>query len=332
MTRSLSLPPAVSRREFLVAAAALAAGCRHRPYRQGDFSRPASSPVAILPAASYDLDFADLIGRGLAELGTDVTGLRVLLKPNLVEYEPGTVINTHPNVVVGAAIALKRAGAREIIVGEGPGHRRDLEYLATSTGLFEHLRDERLSFVDLNHDDVRSVALKSSFTEMADLMLPASVVDVDLVVSMPKLKTHHWTGITCSMKNLFGVVPGAVYGWPKNLLHYRGIENSILDINTTVRARLAIVDAVIGMEGDGPIMGRPKEVGAVVMGQDLVAVDATAARLMRLRPERVKHLAMAGEFLGNIEAPKIEMRGEPVERFATPFDVLDDFKHLRAEA
>lgn len=323
--------PIVSRREFLVAAsAALATGCRRRPYRAGDFVRPASSPVAILPAAAYDVDFADLIGRGLAELGVDVKGLRVLLKPNLVEYEPGTVINTNPNVVVGAAIALKRAGARAVVVGEGPGHRRDIEYLATSTGLYDHLREERLSFIDLNLDDVRATPLQSSFTELTDLMLPVSVVDADLVVSMPKLKTHHWAGITCSMKNLFGVVPGAVYGWPKNLLHYRGVENSILDINTTVRPRLAIVDAVIGMEGDGPIMGKPKAVGAVLMGADLTAVDATAARLMRLRPDRVAHLAMAGEFLGNIDETRIEMRGERVERFATAFEVLDVFKNLRA--
>jgi uncharacterized protein (DUF362 family) len=329
MTQPIT-PPRVSRRELLVATAALAMGCRRRPYRASDFVRPASSPVVILPAATYDVDFADLIGRGLTELGVDVKGLRVLLKPNLVEYEPGTVINTNPKVIVGAAVALKRAGAREVVVGEGPGHRRDIEYLTTSTGLFDHLREERLPFVDLNHDDVRSTALRSSFTAMPNLMLPVSLVDADLVVSMPKLKTHHWAGITCSMKNLFGVVPGAVYGWPKNVLHFHGIENSILDINTTVHPRLAIVDAVIGMEGDGPIMGTPKAVGAVLMGADLPAVDATAARLMRLRPERVAYLAVAGEFLGNIEESRIEMRGERLERFATAFEVLDVFKHLRA--
>jgi uncharacterized protein (DUF362 family) len=322
----------LTRREFLVTATAAmaASGCRRRPYRSSDFTLPERSPVTVLPAASYDVDFSDLIGRGLAELGVDVKGKRVLLKPNLVEYEPGTVINTNPNVVVGAAIALKRAGAREVIVAEGPGHRRDIEYLTTSTGLYDHLREERLTFVDLNLDDVRRVALKSSFTEMSELMLPAAILDADLVVSMPKMKTHHWAGLTCSMKNLFGVVPGAVYGWPKNLLHFRGIENSILDINATVRPRLAIVDAVVGMEGDGPIMGKPKAVGAVLMGTDPTAVDATAARIMKLRPERIAYLAEAAAFLGNIDESKIEMRGETVARFATSFDVLDPFKHLRA--
>ena len=73
------------------------------------------------------MDLADVIGRGLGALNVDVKGKRILLKPNLVEYEPGTVINTHANVTVGAVIALKRAGAAEVVVAEGPGHRRDIE-------------------------------------------------------------------------------------------------------------------------------------------------------------------------------------------------------------
>ncbi len=331
MTVDPTAMPQLSRREFLVAAtAAVAAGCRRPPYRPGDFSVPVVSPVAILAASNYDIDFADVIGRGLRELGVDVKGLRVLLKPNLVEYEPGTVINTHASVVVGAAVALRRAGAREVVVAEGPGHRRDIEYLTTSTGLYDRLREERIPFVDLNHDDVRPVRLRSWFTGLTEMMLPSSILDADLVVSMPKLKTHHWAGITCSMKNLFGVVPGAVYGWPKNLLHFRGIPESILDLTATVRARLAIVDAVVGMEGDGPIMGRPKPVGAVLMSRDLVAVDATAARVMRLEPTRIPYLVEASRFLGNVDPDRIQLRGESIERFATPFDLLGAFKHLRA--
>lgn len=323
--------PIFSRREFLaLSAAALAGGCQRRPYRAGDFSVPARSPVVILPAPRYDVDFSDVIGRGLHELGLDLRDRRIVLKPNMVEYEPGTVINTHPNVITGAAIALRRAGARTVVVAEGPGHRRDIEYLTTSTGLFDHLREERIPFVDLNHDDVHATPLKSWYTGLSELMLPTAILDTDLVVSMPKLKTHHWAGMTCSMKNLFGVVPGAVYGWPKNLLHMRGIEPSILDLNATIRPGLAIVDAVVGMEGDGPIMGTAKPVGAIVMGTDLVAVDATAARLMHLRPERMAYIAEARHFLGNVATSRIDMRGERLDRFATPFAVLEAFNHLRS--
>jgi uncharacterized protein (DUF362 family) len=148
---------------------------------------------------------------------------------------------------------------------------------------------------------------------------------------MPKLKTHHWAAMTASMKNLFGVVPGAVYGWPKNLLHFRGIENSILDLAATIRPELAIVDAIVGMEGDGPIMGRPRPAGFVAMGSDPVAVDATCARAIGLDPLKIPYLSQASEFLGNLAVDRIEQRGEPLSRFATRFDVLEQFRELRLE-
>src|SRR5206468_2369760 len=263
-----------SRRDFLKAvplAAAAAAACRRDPYRREDFSLPARSAVALLPAATYDADLTGTIARGLQMLGTSVRGRRVFLKPNIVEYEANTAINTHPSVVAAAAKACLSAGAREVVVGEGPGHRRDMEYLLAGTGLDEALRDLRVRFVDLNHDDVRQVALKSRFTGLESVWLPVELLQSDFVVSMAKLKTHHWAGMTASMKNLFGTVPGAVYGWPKNILHRHGIDNSIVDLNTTIRPHFAIVDAVVAMEGDGPIMGRPRQLGCVVMGSDLVA-------------------------------------------------------------
>jgi uncharacterized protein (DUF362 family) len=326
---------AVSRRAFLGTATLpllAAAACRRRPFDPARFDVPSRSAVALLPADSYDAGLADTIGRGLRELGVDVRGLRVLLKPNMVEYEPGTAINTDPRLVVAAAAALRRAGAKSVVIGEGPGHRRDTEYLVTRTGLFDLMRDDRLRFVDLNQDDVREVELGSGYTGLSRLALPVEVLDADLVVSMPKLKTHHWAGITASMKNLFGTLPGAVYGWPKNILHLRGIPNSILDLTATVRPRLAILDGVIGMEGDGPIMGRPRHVGFIGMSADLPALDATAARVIGLDPRKVPYLAEARLYLGNIDEDRIEQRGEPVSRYATRFDILETFAPMRLPA
>jgi hypothetical protein len=119
-----------SRRDFLKAlpAAALAeAACRRRPYRSEDFVIPDRSPMAILPASSYDADLTDVISRGLKLLGADVRGKSVFLKPNMVEYESDTIINTNPRVVAAAADAFLKAGAAAVTVGEGPGHRRDIE-------------------------------------------------------------------------------------------------------------------------------------------------------------------------------------------------------------
>ena len=104
------------------------------------------------------------------------------------------------------------------------------------------------------------------------------------MVSLPKLKTHHWAGVTLSQKNLFGVMPGAVYGWPKNALHHAGLQQAILDIAAAVKPQLAIVDGIVGMEGDGPIMGQPRRSGVIVCGESLPAVDATCARLMAIPP------------------------------------------------
>lgn len=265
-------------------------------------------------------------------MGLDVRGRRVLLKPNLVEYESGTIINTHPTVVVGAAEALLRAGAREVAVGEGPGHRRDTEYLLEASGLSDYLREIRVPFVDLNLDDARPVRLASRFMRRDSLLLPAAVLQADLVVSVAKLKTHHWAGMTASMKNLFGVVPGAHYGWPKNLLHFSGIDASILDLNATVRPGLAIVDAIVAMEGDGPIMGTAKKCGFLAIGTDPVAVDATCARVMGIEPRKLPYLREAGRFLGNLEADRIAHRGEQPSRFETEFELIERFRHLRRRA
>lgn len=277
-------------------------------------------------ATDYASDLADVVLRGLRELDVNVVGKRVLLKPNLVEYEPGAAINTHPSVLVGAAIALRRAGAAEIVVGEGPGHQRDTEYLVTATGLSDHLRDERIRFVDLNTDDVEWRQLASNFSGIGRMALPRSVLTADLVVSMPKLKTHHWAGMTCAMKNLFGVVPGAVYGWPKNLLHQHGIYGSIVDLVATVKPGLTIVDGIVGMEGDGPIMGTPRRYGVIAMSRDLVAADATCARMLGFDAARLPYLDTAARFLGNADERRIEQRGELPARFATRAAVLDQFR------
>ena len=319
----------LSRRMFLGAAAVpllAAAACGRRPYDARDFRTLDRSPVALLPAASYAVDFAGIVGRGLADLGIDVRGRRVFLKPNIVEYEAGAAINTDPMVVLGAAVAFRRAGAASVVVGEGPGHRRDTEYLLASTGFAEHLDSERIRFVDLNLDDVREVPLRSRFTGLEKLALPVELLSSDFIVSMPKLKTHHWAGMTASMKNLFGAVPGAVYGWPKNILHIRGIDASILDLNATIQPHLAILDAVTAMEGDGPIMGTARHVGFIGMSRDVVSLDATAARVIGLDPWRLQYLAEAGRFLGNLEERRIEQRGEAVSRFASRFAVVDAFK------
>ena len=170
------------------------------------------------------------------------------------------------------------------MIGEGPGHQRDTELVVQAADLKPHLADRQIEFVDLNRDELARVKLKANYSGLGELWLPRTVLDSDFVVSMPKVKTHHWAGVTLSLKNMFGVVPGMKYGWPKNLLHWHGIHESILDICATVPIHFVIADGITAMEGNGPLQGTARELGKIVLADDPVAADATCARLMGFDP------------------------------------------------
>lgn len=295
---------------------------------QPPFTRPPSR-VAIRRASNYQADLTGLISETLREFGVAVRGKSVLLKPNFVEPDREGVINTHPAVVSAARESFRRLGAREVKVGEGPGHERDTEAILETIRLRDYLGPLSGVFVDLNLDDVAPVVLRTRASSLKAIYFPKTVLGSDFVVSMPKLKTHHWVGVTLSLKNMFGIVPGSCYGWPKNALHWAGISRAILDINGTVRPDFAIVDGIVGMEGNGPIQGAAKPCGILVMGDDPVAVDATCARVMGLAPERIDYLKKAGTLLGHLSTDKIRQLGESIASVRTPFTVLDTFRRLR---
>lgn len=292
------------------------------------FQRPPSR-VAIRRAAGYCDDLAALIQETASELGFHVQGKSVLLKPNFVEPDPRGIVNTNPAVVGAAREAFLRLGARSVVVGEGPGHERDTEGIVETIRLRDHIGKLAGKFVDLNLDDVALTSLRTRASRLKELYFPRTVLGADLVVSMPKLKTHHWVGATLSLKNMFGIVPGSCYGWPKNALHWAGISQSVLDINSTVRPDFAIVDGIVGMEGNGPIQGTAKFCGALVMGDDPVAVDATCVRIMGLAPERIDYLAKAGSVLGHVSERQVLQAGEPIGSVRTSFEVLPQFDRLK---
>ena len=292
------------------------------------FMRPPSR-VAICRASDYAVDLSRLLHEVLKQFSLPLLGKTILLKPNFVQPDSQNVVNTHPAVVGAAFDTFLRLGAKRVVVGEGPGHERDTEAIVETIRLREYLGSLPGKFVDLNVDDVERVALKTRASKLKELYLSKTVLRADFVVSMPKLKTHHWAGVTLSLKNMFGIVPGSCYGWPKNALHWAAISRSILDINGTVRPDFAIVDGIVGMEGNGPIQGTAKKCGVLVLGDDPVAVDATCARIMGLAPERVNYLAQAGLLLGHLKEENIRQLGETVAGVRTPFEVLHEFRRLR---
>jgi uncharacterized protein (DUF362 family) len=326
----------LTRRDLLVGIGGLFAAASAGKWIWTDFEHFRRAQVFIGHADSYQANLVDVIRRGLEELGLGRHAIRrksILLKPNLVEPTVAAPhVNTHPALVRAVVEVFRQWDASEVFVAEGQGHCRDTTFVLEQSGLEQVLDDDKIAFVDLNYDDVFSATNRLGLTKLSKLYLPQSLRRADFIVSLPKMKTHHWAGVTLSMKNFFGVMPGVCYGWPKNVLHHAGISQSILDINATVRPHLAIVDGIVGMEGDGPIMGTPRPAKVVVMGANLPAVDATCARLMGFDPLRIPYLHAASGTLGPIYERHITQRGEPIASLAQTFSLPDHphFKQFRS--
>ena len=286
------------------------------------------SETFIGKANDYQVDLSTIILAGLRELGMTegaIKGKRILLKPNLVEPHKGlSHINTHPLVIRGAAEAFLHYGAASVMVAEGPGHRHDMLMVLEESGLANVLYEDRIPFHDLNDLEGHPRPNLGRQTPLATLTFPRLLEEVDWIVSLAKMKTHHWAGVTLSMKNLFGVMPGMYYGWPKNVLHQAGIPQSILDINATLQPHFAIIDGITGMEGDGPIMGTPVHPKVVVMGKNLTAVDATCCRIMGINPNQIDYLRKSDQWLGPIQESFIEQRGEPWGAVQHPFGLMPE--------
>ncbi|MCC7527426.1 MAG: DUF362 domain-containing protein [Candidatus Melainabacteria bacterium] len=333
----------IARRTFITGSVAAAAsfsvaGCGGKTLTGAPLPKPTAaqaarkrqtpSTVALVPCASYEDDPMPELKKYAKQLKLpDLTGKTVLLKPNMVEFHPGSPVTTSPFALKAAFELADYLGAKDIIIGEGPGHMRDTEFLLEATGLGKMVRQLGARFVDLNLDELEALDVKDGFSGLKQFFLPRTLMNADVVVSVPKMKTHHWVGMTASMKNFFGAVPGRKYGWPKNLLHIRGIPQCILDLQDLIKPRFALVDAVIAMEGDGPINGTGKEMGFYVLGDDLAAVDATCARTMGFDPNELEYIKIAGQVVGNVDSDAITVIGLQVDKVKKTFDRPITFKN-----
>lgn len=326
----------IGRRDFLIAGAAVAAGTSvSLPFFKPHYRvshRATRSRVAILSVERYSKKLGETLLEGLRLFPLDVRGKSIVLKPNLVDYIAGNAINTDPLLVAAAAECFRRLGAKEVVVAEGPGHQRDTQLVLSESGYASVLRESKIRFVDLNRDELVRTRLGATYTRLRCLWLPKTVVGADFLVSMPKVKTHHWSGVTLSMKNMFGVVPGSRYGWPKNILHWNGIQQSVLDVCATVPINFVIADAIMAMEGNGPLNGTPRPLGKIVLADDPVAADATCARLMGFEPDRVVHIWEGSKFLGNSSSARIDFAAETLRIPGEPFKVVPEFEFLRQSA
>ncbi len=200
--------------------------------------------------------------------------------------------------------------------------------MAEAAGYFQAVPKFESHFTDLNLDDVQPVKIRQPFSKLSELYIPNTARDCDLLVSLAKMKTHHWTGATLSMKNLFGIVPGGVYGWPKNILHQSGINECVADLHYLFPNHFSLVDGIEGMQGNGPIQGYSKHAGVIVAGGHAPSVDATCCQIMRIAPEKIGYLKLIAERSG-WRPDAVIQRGEQIATVRTKFELISDLEFLR---
>jgi uncharacterized protein (DUF362 family) len=276
--------------------------------------------VALGECPSYQADILGTLRQlwKLAEMPA-VSGKRVFVKPNLIDTIPGRNTTTSPEVIGALLDLLIEMGAGDLAVGDGPGFHWDARSVARQVGILDAAATRGVPLVDLNYDDPQPVPVNNGWLRTEHTFwLPRHIIEADMVISVPRLKTHHWTGVSLSMKNLFGVVPGVRYGWPKNILHINGITPSILGLYRLLPQVVSVIDGIVGMEGDGPLFGTPVDHGVLAVGQDALAVDVTCARMIGFELEEIEHLAL-GAWAGVGQARNITVLGEPADRFARKY-------------
>lgn len=259
---------------------------------------------------SYEETHVEERVRGLLEgmeLGGVWEGKRVLVKPNLLSARrPEEGITTHPAVVRGVIRYLVEGGA-EVIVGDSPCTRRvGVEELWEKTGMRKVCEETGAELVNVDERPARRVQSLGM-----ELYLTPYAFEVDGIVSVPKLKTHGLTQITCGVKNLFGLMPGYVkLDSHKKYHRVRDFSRLLVAILAAVRPRLTVADAVVVMEGNGPASGSLRKVGRLLASEDAVALDAVCAYAMGLDARKIEHLKEAGEAsVGEAELGEIELRG-----------------------
>jgi uncharacterized protein (DUF362 family)/ferredoxin len=238
-------------------------------------------------------------------------GQRVLLKPNMLAGRPPErAVTTHPEVVRGVIRLVQQAGGI-VSVGDSPGVGAPRQ-VAERCGIMAVIEETGAAFAPFTE----TVRVRPAGQTFRELEIARDLLDAEVVINLPKLKTHQMMGLTCAVKNLFG----AVIGLRKPHLHLQaGADKALfalmlLELAEHLSPALSIVDAVVAMEGDGPGSGDPVHIGVLLAGAHPLAVDTIATELVGMRSEAVwtQQVARAsGRFGSRLE--DVELLGESLQ-------------------
>ena len=248
----------------------------------------------------------DLIDYKQALLGYD----KVLIKVNFISNKTWDTGATTDPIVVEAIIKKLDALPVEVYVVESDATITNADKAFEKTGMKEMCNRNGVKWLNLRHVKNR-IKLEIPNGEALQRITVPRLVTESAVISAAKLKTHINTTVTLGMKNMFGLLPDKF----KGKYHLKGISKVLVDINTVLKPAFTIIDGFVGMEGEGPTDGIPVKMNLIIAGRDVVATDATAARVMGFDPYEIKHISKAYEKgLGKTEAQIIGEKMETVKR------------------
>jgi uncharacterized protein (DUF362 family)/NAD-dependent dihydropyrimidine dehydrogenase PreA subunit len=223
-------------------------------------------------------------------------GAKVALKPNLLAAtEPDQAVTTHPSVVSGLAKIVGQVGGEPFIV-DSPGgtvgyNPASLKTLYDATGMMDVA--EKTS-TRLNYDTSFRIVPHPTGKLVRRFEIIRPILEADVMINLPKFKTHEFTYLTGAVKNLFGVIPGKVKeGYHAKLKNIHNFAEMLIDLLACVKPGLTIVDAIVGMDGDGPLSGRPRELGLLVAGENALSVDILLAKVIGVDPRRIPYIGAA---------------------------------------
>jgi uncharacterized protein (DUF362 family)/Pyruvate/2-oxoacid:ferredoxin oxidoreductase delta subunit len=289
------------------------------------------SRVVLVRCETYDVDAVrGAVRRGLEYLGGAgrfvKAGQRVLLKPNLLIGEvPEKCVTTHPSVFRAVAGAFLEAGA-SVSYGDSPsiGSTAGAARKAGLTAVAEEMGLREADFrtpVEVFHE---------KGVQNRKFVIARAVRECDVIISLPKLKTHGFEKYTGCVKNQFGCIPGVRKGeYHIKLPNADDFARMLVDLNTLVAPALYVMDGILAMEGNGPRGGKPRAMNIILLSTDPIALDATVCRLIGLDPALVPtvkfgHLSGAGTRLPG----EIELLGDDMDGFVRD-DFVIDRKPLR---
>jgi len=280
----------------------------------------ANHQVALVACKEYDPAQVEAAIRRSVDLLGGMSafvrpGQKVLLKPNLLRsLPPEKATTTHPTVVAAVAKLVIEVGGKPIIV-ESPGGPYTGIYLRNVYQRTGMVQAAEISGAELNNDFESVQVSNPDGVVLHRLDVVKPLTEVDIVINLAKLKTHNLTTLTLAVKKLFGLIPGVLkVGYHSKLQSRERFAEGLVDIALYAKPALNIIDAVIGMEGEGPSGGDPRFIGAILAGANVFDVDIAAATLVGCDPLRVLTTYVATKRdLTTGKAEDLEWLGDPLD-------------------